>query len=164
MRGCIRAISSLAGKAPKQPYAFELVNGSPFAFAGIWDGWKDAQVHWLQSFAVVLCSKQQRLRGPGNRAGCSSKRPKMPKTTPLKKRPAGFIEAMECLPVSSLPEEPQWSYEIKLDGYRLQAVQSGRQTTLYSRRENVLNGRLSGCARTPSAAAWCEVSQQVCVA
>lgn len=42
-----------AGKAPKQPYAFELVNGSPFAFAGIWDGWKDAQGHWLQSFAVV---------------------------------------------------------------------------------------------------------------
>jgi hypothetical protein len=28
-----------------------------------------------------------------------------------------FIESMECLPVASLPEGEQWSYEIKL--YRL---------------------------------------------
>ena len=41
------------GKPPKQPYAFEMVNGKAFAFAGIWDGWKDAQGHWLQSFATV---------------------------------------------------------------------------------------------------------------
>ncbi|MDP9049756.1 MAG: SOS response-associated peptidase [Acidobacteriota bacterium] len=41
------------GKAPKQPYAFELSNGDLFAFAGIWDAWKDGQGHWLQSFAIV---------------------------------------------------------------------------------------------------------------
>ena len=41
------------GKPPKQPYAFEMANGSPFAFSGIWDGWKDGQGHWLQSFAIV---------------------------------------------------------------------------------------------------------------
>jgi hypothetical protein len=29
----------------------------------------------------------------------------------------GFVESMECLPVSALPEGRNWSYEIKL--YRL---------------------------------------------
>jgi ATP-dependent DNA ligase len=29
-----------------------------------------------------------------------------------------FVESMECLPVTKLPEGAQWSYEIKLDGYR----------------------------------------------
>ena len=29
------------GKPPKQPYAFELGNSSLFAFAGLWDAWKD---------------------------------------------------------------------------------------------------------------------------
>jgi hypothetical protein len=27
-----------------------------------------------------------------------------------------FIESMECLPVASLPEDPEWTYEIKLSG------------------------------------------------
>jgi ATP-dependent DNA ligase len=53
----------------------------------------------------------------------------------------GFIEAMECLPVSKLPEGPQWTYEIKLDGYRLEVVRLRSETTLYSRRRNVLDGR-----------------------
>jgi ATP-dependent DNA ligase len=34
---------------------------------------------------------------------------------------ASFIESMECLPVSKIPEGPEWTYEIKLDGYRLRA-------------------------------------------
>ena len=46
---------------------------------------------------------------------------------------------MECLPVSALPEGAEWTYEIKLDGYRLEAVKSAGETTLYSRRRNVLN-------------------------
>jgi bifunctional non-homologous end joining protein LigD len=46
---------------------------------------------------------------------------------------------MECLPVDKLPEGPEWTYEIKLDGYRLEAIRDGGRTTLYSRRENVLN-------------------------
>ncbi len=37
----------------KQPYAFS-VSGSPlFAFAGLWDAWKDGEGHWLQSFSIV---------------------------------------------------------------------------------------------------------------
>jgi ATP-dependent DNA ligase len=54
---------------------------------------------------------------------------------------ATFIESMECLPISKLPEGPGWTYEIKLDGYRLEAVKNGGATTRYSRRANVLNGK-----------------------
>ncbi len=41
------------GKPPKQPYAFELSSGGIFAFAGLWDAWRDKDGHWLQSFAIV---------------------------------------------------------------------------------------------------------------
>jgi bifunctional non-homologous end joining protein LigD len=51
----------------------------------------------------------------------------------------GFVESMECLPVSNLPEGKNWSYEIKLDGFRLEAVKRRGETTLYSRRANTLN-------------------------
>ncbi len=44
---------SKEGKPPRQPYAFEMVNGNLFALAGLWDAWKDSSGHWLQSFAIV---------------------------------------------------------------------------------------------------------------
>ncbi len=38
----------------KQPYAFALRNGEPFAFGGVWDAWKDpATEDWLQSFSII---------------------------------------------------------------------------------------------------------------
>jgi putative SOS response-associated peptidase YedK len=38
----------------KQPFAFDLVNGSMMAFAGLWDAWKDpASGEWLQSFTII---------------------------------------------------------------------------------------------------------------
>ena len=43
----------LDAEPPKQPYAFALTSGAPFAFAGVWDAWKDAAGLWLQSFAIV---------------------------------------------------------------------------------------------------------------
>jgi DNA ligase D-like protein (predicted ligase) len=52
---------------------------------------------------------------------------------------ASFIETMDCLPVSQVPTGPDWTYEIKLDGYRLEAVKSRGKVTVYSRRRNVLN-------------------------
>jgi DNA ligase D-like protein (predicted ligase) len=65
----------------------------------------------------------------------------MPKKQALPKQGAHFIETMDCLPVSTLPEGPKWTYEIKLDGYRLEVVRSGGKTTLYSRRQNVFNAK-----------------------
>ena len=37
----------------KQPYAIQVPDAPLFAFAGLWDAWKDAQGQWLQSFSVV---------------------------------------------------------------------------------------------------------------
>ena len=34
----------------------------------------------------------------------------MPKRVALPKQAAGFIETMDCLPVSKLPEGPKWTY------------------------------------------------------
>jgi hypothetical protein len=34
---------------------------------------------------------------------------------------------MECLPVEDIPEGDAWTYELKLDGYRMIAVKSGGQ-------------------------------------
>jgi putative SOS response-associated peptidase YedK len=57
-RRCLVPVSAFyewpkEGKSPKQPYAFDLANGSMFAFAGIWDAWKDGEGRWLQSFAII---------------------------------------------------------------------------------------------------------------
>ena len=65
----------------------------------------------------------------------------MPAKASVVSRNTGFIETMDCLPVSTLPQGPQWTYEIKLDGYRLEAVRAENYVTLYSRKRNVLNDR-----------------------
>jgi hypothetical protein len=65
----------------------------------------------------------------------------------VQKSRVGFIETMDCLPVSKLPEGREWTYELKLDGYRLEAVRGEKEVTLYSRRRKVLNGRFGYIAK-----------------
>jgi ATP-dependent DNA ligase len=52
------------------------------------------------------------------------------------------------------PEGPEWSYEIKLDGFRLEAVKIAKTVVVYSRRKNVLNERFptiaDGLAKLPA--------------
>src|SRR5260221_140414 len=57
------------------------------------------------------------------------------------KRKAEFIEPQECALVSKLPEGPQWTYEVKLDGYRVIGVKTSRDTILYSRNRKNFNKR-----------------------
>ena len=47
-----------------------------------------------------------------------------------------------------VPEGREWTYEIKLDGYRLEVLRSEGKTTLYSRRQNVLNGKFPYIAKS----------------
>lgn len=44
-----------------------------------------------------------------------------------------FTPPMECLPVGDLPDSPDWTYELKLDGYRGQAIHDKRGVHLLSR-------------------------------
>ena len=37
----------------RQPFAFMLDGGAPFAFAGLWDAWKSPQGDWLQSYTII---------------------------------------------------------------------------------------------------------------
>ena len=39
--------------ASKQPYCFEVNDGEMFAFAGLWDGWKDAEGQWLKTCTIL---------------------------------------------------------------------------------------------------------------
>jgi DNA ligase D-like protein (predicted ligase) len=53
---------------------------------------------------------------------------------------AGYIEPMLCDPVKTVPEGPEWIFEIKLDGFRIIAAKPvGEGVTLWSRRGNNLN-------------------------
>ena len=45
--------STGSAKPARQPYAFELRTKAPFAFAGLWDAWKEPVGGWLQSFAII---------------------------------------------------------------------------------------------------------------
>jgi putative SOS response-associated peptidase YedK len=36
----------------KQPYCFEVNDGELFAFAGLWDGWRDPSGQWIESCSI----------------------------------------------------------------------------------------------------------------
>ena len=40
------------GKA-KQPYCFEVNDGALFAFAGLWDRWRDPSGEWIKSCSIL---------------------------------------------------------------------------------------------------------------
>ena len=40
-------------QSSKQPYCFEVNDGQLFAFAGLWDGWKDADGNWLRTCSIL---------------------------------------------------------------------------------------------------------------
>jgi putative SOS response-associated peptidase YedK len=37
----------------KQPYCFEVNDGEIFAFAGLWDGWKNAEGRWIKTCSIL---------------------------------------------------------------------------------------------------------------
>ena len=55
------------GKPAKQPYAFAMKDGRPFAFAGLWDAWKSERGDWLQSFSIVTTEGNEVMAGVHDR-------------------------------------------------------------------------------------------------
>ena len=53
--------------------------------------------------------------------------------------------------VSSLPEGPQWSYEVKLDGYRALAIKANGKVLLRSRNNKDFNSKYPGIVKALSA-------------
>lgn len=43
----------------KQPYAFTLASGEPFAFAGLWDRWKDPAGALLESYTIITTTPNE---------------------------------------------------------------------------------------------------------
>jgi putative SOS response-associated peptidase YedK len=44
----------------QQPYAFSMSDDSPFAFAGLWDAWKDPVLDlWLESFTIITTTPNE---------------------------------------------------------------------------------------------------------
>ena len=54
---------------------------------------------------------------------------------------AQFIDPMLLLRTERLPEGPEWSYEIKLDGYRALAIKTAGKVHLRSRNDNDFSER-----------------------
>jgi len=77
-------------------------------------------------------------------------------STPLRRLPPKtaqpkFIEPMNCKAVTSLPDDEDWTFEIKFDGYRCIAVKDRNETTLFSRNKNTLNPRFPNVVAALSA-------------
>jgi len=64
---------------------------------------------------------------------------------------ASFIEPMLLLRSESLPDDPNWQVELKLDGYRALAIKTGGQVQLRSRNNNDFRGRYPAVVKALSA-------------
>lgn len=54
---------------------------------------------------------------------------------------------MENLPVKQLPVGAKWTYEIKLDGFRMEAVRNDSGVALYSRRRKIMTAEFRDIAK-----------------
>jgi putative SOS response-associated peptidase YedK len=53
--------------AAKQPYAFTLVHGEPFAFAGLWDRWKDPAGGYIEGYTIITTTPNELTSAVHNR-------------------------------------------------------------------------------------------------
>jgi putative SOS response-associated peptidase YedK len=107
----------------KQPYAFLLRSQSPFAFAGLWDAWRDPKAAedapgggWLQSFTIVTTEANELVAPMHDRMPVileprdydrwldrEAERPPLDLLRPLE---AGEMAAVECDPKEMTVDGP----------------------------------------------------------
>lgn len=61
----------------------------------------------------------------------------------LPEKEPGFLKPMQCELVEQLPEGQGWIYELKLDGYRCEAIKNGNSVRLISRNGKDFSERFS---------------------
>jgi bifunctional non-homologous end joining protein LigD len=52
-----------------------------------------------------------------------------------------FSKPIECLSAKKLPTGKHWTYEIKLDGFRVEAARTENRVTLYSKQGKLLTSQ-----------------------
>jgi len=57
-----------------------------------------------------------------------------------------FVEPMKAAVAPPPPDDGEWLYEVKFDGFRVLAVKNGRNVELWSRNEKLLNERFPSVA------------------
>lgn len=55
------------GPKTKNPYAIAMRDGSPYAFAGLWDRWKEPEGQWLESFTIITTDPNELMEPIHNR-------------------------------------------------------------------------------------------------
>jgi putative SOS response-associated peptidase YedK len=67
----------------KQPYAFAMQDSAPFAFAGLWDAWKDPEGEWLQSYSIITTTANELMAPVHDRM-------------PVILKPTGYSRWLDC--------------------------------------------------------------------
>ena len=69
-----------------------------------------------------------------------------------------FGKPMERLSTKNLPRGAQWTYEIKLDGFRVKAARTLDGVVLYSKQGKLLTSQFMEIALEPEALHWRQCS------
>jgi bifunctional non-homologous end joining protein LigD len=83
---------------------------------------------------------------PGSRRRPAGALPHRPALRSLPDAPLPFVEPMLARPVDRLPEGPGWTYEVKLDGYRVLAARWNGEAGLFSRRGHRMDAQFPAIA------------------